>query len=160
MNKPTAPILPPLGSPAWTQDEAIAFESARECITDWMAILTTRIQSELDKVNPNQMVVESLDAELSRLHTERTGLRVDDEAHVARVRAEYSALVRAWRSEQALTPSSDEHQLLDDQLFIEPTEDQRLVMARIGARPGAVGYDAEDRLVRVRSDGTLEVLVV
>lgn len=158
MNKPTAPILPPLEAPSWTQDEAIAFEAARECMTDWMAILTGQIHAESYKANPDQTLVDSLRAEFSRLHAERADLHVNDSANVARVRAEYGALVRGWRANRAMAAGVDVHQIPDEQLFVEPTDEQRMVMARIGARSGAVGDDAEGRLVRVRSDGTFEVL--
>jgi hypothetical protein len=52
----------------------------------------------------------------------------------------------------------DELRIMDDLLFVEPTAAQRQAMARIGSRPGAVGEDAEGRLVRVRADGSLKVL--
>lgn len=52
----------------------------------------------------------------------------------------------------------DELRIMDDLLFLEPTAAQRKAMARIGARAGAVGEDAEGRLVRVRADGSIEVL--
>ena len=52
----------------------------------------------------------------------------------------------------------DELRIMDDLLFLEPTAAQRQAMARIGARAGAVGEDAEGRLVRVRADGSTEVL--
>lgn len=52
----------------------------------------------------------------------------------------------------------DELRIMDDLLFLEPTAAQRMAMARIGARAGAVGEDAEGRLVRVRADGSTEVL--
>jgi hypothetical protein len=52
----------------------------------------------------------------------------------------------------------DELRIMDELPFTEPTVAQRQAMARIGARVGAVGEDAQGRLVRVRADGGLEVL--
>jgi hypothetical protein len=84
----------------WTQDEAIAFECAREVITDLRAILTDQIAEESSKAPPDADKLESLHAESSRLFRERAGLHVKDHAEVARVRAEYGARIRAWRAER------------------------------------------------------------
>lgn len=81
----------------WTQDEAIAFECAREVITDMMAIKTGQIAQEGDKAAPDADRLANLRAERSRLAQERAALHVDDLATVARVRAKYGAIVRAWR---------------------------------------------------------------
>lgn len=82
----------------WTQDEAIAFECAREVITDMMAIQTSQIAEEASKAAPAADRLVSLRAERSKLAQERATLHVDDQAAVARVRTEYGAIVRAWRS--------------------------------------------------------------
>jgi len=86
----------------WTQDEAIAFECAREVISDLMAIQTAQIAEESSKENPDVERVDSLRAERSRLFCERAGLHVKDHAMVAHVRAEYGARVRVWRAEHAV----------------------------------------------------------
>ena len=83
----------------WTQDQAIAFECAREVITDMMAICTGRIADERTKKSPDTELIATLRADRSRLHQERTALHVTDDANVARIRAEYGAIVRAWRAE-------------------------------------------------------------
>lgn len=145
-------------NPRWTQDEAIAFEAARECITDLMAIRTSQIHSEQDKPNPNDAFLASLEAERTRLHQERAALQVADHVQVARVRSVYGAMVRTWRARQSAPHHDLEAQLMDDLLFVEPTDTQRAAMAAIGARPGAVGDDSFGRLVRVRPDGNHEVL--
>lgn len=85
-------------TPKWTQSEAIAFECAREVITDLHAILTGQIVEECSKPQPDAERLISLSAERSRLFQERAGLRVKDHAEIARVRAEYGALVRASRA--------------------------------------------------------------
>lgn len=144
--------------PSWTQDEAIAFEAARECITDLMAIRSGQIHAEQDKPTPDAALLTSLEAERTQLHQQRAALRMADHAQVARVRSEYGAMERTWRSQQA-TPCQDrESQMMDDLLFVEPTDTQRAAMSEIGSRPGAVGDDANGRLVRVRHDGSHEVL--
>jgi hypothetical protein len=83
----------------WTQEEAVAFECAREVITDLMAIYTGRIAEEAGKAQPDADRLATLRAERSRLAQERTGLHVENQAEVARIRAEYGALVRAWRAD-------------------------------------------------------------
>lgn len=81
----------------WTQDEAIAFECAREVITDMMAIQTGQLVEEAAKAAPDADRLASLRAERSRLTQQRAALHVDDLADIARIRAEYGAFVRAWR---------------------------------------------------------------
>ena len=83
----------------WTQNEAVAFECAREVITDLRAILTARITEESNKEHPDTERLAELRAERSRLFRERADLRVKDHAEIARVRAEYGAQVRTWRAE-------------------------------------------------------------
>ena len=83
----------------WTQDEAIAFECAREAITDMMAIQTGQIAEEGSKAAPDADRLASLRSERSRLAREHAALHVDDLAAIARIRTEYGAIVRAWREE-------------------------------------------------------------
>ncbi len=84
----------------WTQDEAIAFECAREVITDLMAIQTGQMAEEACKAAPDAYRLVELRAERSRLAQERAALHVDDLAAVARIRTEYGAIVRAKREER------------------------------------------------------------
>lgn len=79
----------------WTQEEAIAFESARECITHLMAIQSSLLCEEENKRNPDQTSIDKYKAELSRLFKERAALTVTNQTEVARVRSEYGAIVRA-----------------------------------------------------------------
>lgn len=83
----------------WTQDEAIAFECAREVITDLRAILTSQITEEANKEHPDTQRLTELRTERSRLFRERAGLRVKDHTTVSHVRAKYGARVRAWRTD-------------------------------------------------------------
>lgn len=144
--------------PSWTQDEAVAFEAARECITDLIAIRTGEIHTEQDKPNPDAALLATLEAERTRLHQERAALKVADHAQVAHIRSVYGSMVRTWRAQQSAPHQDVEAELVDDLLFVEPTEAERAAFAAFASRPGAVGYDEHDRLVRVRANGSLEVL--
>jgi hypothetical protein len=84
----------------WTQDQAIAYEAARECIGHLIAI---RI-SELHTGSPAPERAAELEADLARLQAERRALRLADEAEIARVREEYGAQVRAWRCAVVASP--------------------------------------------------------
>lgn len=158
MNTPAAPKPVETSAPAWTQDEAVAFESARECITDWISVLISQIHQELSQTTADARRISELEDECTRLHAERSGLRVGDADRIAYVRAKYGTLVRQWRSVHAAELPSAMPAAPDEDDFMNPTAEQRLAMARIGSRPGAVGYDNHERLVRVRADGTFEVL--
>lgn len=82
----------------WTQEEAVAFECAREVITDMMAIQTRRIVAEARKPQPNAARLASLRAERSRLARERASLHVQDHVDIARIRSSYGEIVRAQRA--------------------------------------------------------------
>ena len=79
------------------RDQAIAFECAREVITDWMAIYSGRISHESAKSLPDTNLIAELRANRSKLADERATLRVGDQSDIARIRKEYGAAVRAWR---------------------------------------------------------------
>jgi len=81
----------------WTQDEAIAFEAAKECIGHWMAIHTGMIADESGKATPDAAIITRLRAKRSALAQERAGLHIDNQADIARIRADYGATIRAWR---------------------------------------------------------------
>ena len=81
----------------WTQDQAVAFECAREVITNLMAIYSGRISHESAKALPDTNLIAELRANRSELANERVALHVGDDSDVARIRKEYGAAVRAWR---------------------------------------------------------------
>lgn len=83
----------------WTQDEAIAFECAREVITDMMAICTGQISDESSKATPDADRLAQLRVDRSKLFYERTALHVADQSDIARIRTNYGAIVRAWRED-------------------------------------------------------------
>lgn len=83
------------------QGSAVAFECARECISDMMAIYTGRIAEEEAKPQPDRRQIDVMRAERSRLARERADLRLHDSAHVARIMDEYCLAVRAWAAQSA-----------------------------------------------------------
>jgi len=85
------PLPDPLPPPAFTQDEAIAYECACECTTHLRAIYT----SELYNDSPSPERRAALELEQSRLHEERRTLRVKDHDKIARIRSDYGAMIRA-----------------------------------------------------------------
>lgn len=85
-------------SPAWSQEEAIAFECARECITDLMAFYTAEIHVEKTQLNPNEHRLSFLIAERARLASERRDLHLSDNETIARIRKEYGELIRSFRA--------------------------------------------------------------
>lgn len=82
--------------PQWTQEEAIAFEVAKECIGHWIAIYSGEIADEEKKLAPSAERLARLEAEVSRLSRERASFHVRDHAEVERITAHYGALVRAY----------------------------------------------------------------
>lgn len=69
----------------WTQEESVAFESARECITHLMAICSAQIAS--GRLTAAQ--VDQARGRRSSLAAERAALRVTDHDEIRRIRAEY-----------------------------------------------------------------------
>jgi len=83
----------------WTQDEAIAYECAREAITHLRAILTSEIYDESKKAEPDTQRIEKMQAESGQLFREREKLSVKDHEQISRIRREYGARIRAWNNE-------------------------------------------------------------
>lgn len=81
----------------WTQDQAIAFEVARECISDLMGICSGQLTKERAKTAPDEKVIAEILVERTRLAQERARLRVLDDAGVARATEVYGRAVREWR---------------------------------------------------------------
>lgn len=89
-----------MNKPKWTQDEAVAFECARECITDLMGICSTAIADEESKAAPNLPHLEGLEVQLADLARERAALTVADHEKIATIRSVYGAKVRAYREQR------------------------------------------------------------
>lgn len=83
--------------PKWTQEEAIAFECARECITDLMGICSTEIADEEESQEPDLKKIYNLEKEMAQLAHERANLTLTDHDHIAAIRTEYGARIRAYR---------------------------------------------------------------
>ena len=84
--------------PLWTQEQAIAFESARECITDLAGIYTGLIDVARRQAVPDEARIRSLQARRSTLVQERAALRLQDEARIMEVRQTYGAQIKTFRA--------------------------------------------------------------
>ena len=80
----------------WTQEQAVAFECARECITDMMGICSAKIAEEEGKTDPDRAVLTELENELTRLAFERSSLTITNDERLATVRRQYGALIRRF----------------------------------------------------------------
>ena len=83
----------------WTQDQAVAFECARECIVELMVIcsaelgdLDGQVDVCADRVNRQERRLADLAAELRQLH-------LADTDNIERIRRDYGRQVREYRSE-------------------------------------------------------------
>lgn len=83
----------------WTQNEAIAFECAREAITDLMAVRFAELRAEEDAASPRRERISELDADLARLGRERQALTVDQKDWIEQIRTTYGEQVRAARAQ-------------------------------------------------------------
>lgn len=79
----------------WTQEQAIAFESARECITALMSILTAQLADEEALHGPESPRAKVINDRITVLFKERAALLPTDVDAVGRARREYGAEVRA-----------------------------------------------------------------
>lgn len=86
----------------WTQEQAIAFECAREAITELMALRSAEISEALAQTEPDMARIESLRADRSRLARERANLHVGQDERIARIRADYGIVLRASAAAVAL----------------------------------------------------------
>lgn len=90
--------LPPLAPLRWTHAQAVAFEAARECIGEVMAICSAELHREESQAAPDAGRVQAMRAELARLAAERAALHVHDAERIATVRAACGAWLREHRS--------------------------------------------------------------
>jgi len=75
----------------WSQEEAIAFECARECLTHWVAILS----SEIHQAPASSVELTMLTDERTRVVQERARLSVKDSARLAEIRKIFGDRIRA-----------------------------------------------------------------
>jgi hypothetical protein len=78
----------------WTQEEAISFEAAKDCIGHWIAIHSEQIFDEKNKDFPDLFILKKLTDERSRLCDERREMPFDDPEKIAFIRHYYGALIR------------------------------------------------------------------
>ena len=83
--------------PKWTQDEAINYECARECITDLMGIYSGAIADERAQALPDESKIADLLTSRTSLAHERMSLRLKDHDRIAEIRSVYGARIRAYR---------------------------------------------------------------
>lgn len=84
--------------PKWTQDEAINYECARECITDLMSIFSSSIADERALALPDEAKIKDLLRLRTSLAHERMALRLKDHVRIAEIRSTYGAQIRAYRA--------------------------------------------------------------
>jgi len=89
------PAMTQIAPPLWTQDQAIAFEAAREAVVDVMAGYSAEIDAEESKPQPDAERLAFLEMQTRHCFDVLKSLRVTDDATVAQVLREYSAIVRA-----------------------------------------------------------------
>lgn len=91
-----------MNKPKWSQDEAVAFVCARECITDMMGICSTAIADEESQTAPDAVRLAGLEKNLVELARERATLTLADQDKIATIRREYGAQVRAHRAQHQM----------------------------------------------------------
>lgn len=77
----------------WTQNEAIAFECAREAITDIIAIRTDQITQEAGKNQPDIVLLAKLRSKRSLLVQKRMVLHIEQQDKISRIRKRYGSVV-------------------------------------------------------------------
>jgi hypothetical protein len=92
MAEDPGPDLDSIGG--WTQDEAIAYEVAKETFNDLVGYCMARIYEQEAKPEPDQAVIDHWNSEADRYVRERRGLDASDGDAVQRVITEYGALAR------------------------------------------------------------------
>ncbi len=95
-----SPSFFPPQFPLWTQEQSIAYECAREVITDLSAICSGRIHNEREKQSPDHGLIAALEERITQLFNERCQLTIANQEEIARIRREYGAEVRAWRAQR------------------------------------------------------------
>lgn len=92
MTEDSGPDLDNIGG--WTQDEAIAYEVARETFNDLVGYCMARIYEEEAKAESDQSVIDHWNSEADRYVRERRELDPSDNEAVQKVITEYGALAR------------------------------------------------------------------
>lgn len=85
-------------TPRWSQDEVVAYESARECLTHLMAIYSGAIHEERSRADFDETRLMGLMESRNRLAKERDRLHVTDGSAIERVRNDCGSLIRAYNA--------------------------------------------------------------
>lgn len=88
-------------SVGWTAEQGVAFECAREYISELITIQSRLLARERAKPAPDGDTINRLQQEQRRLSEERTNLKVQDDTAIGRIRKEYGARLKAWHQKQA-----------------------------------------------------------
>lgn len=94
----TAPTFP-----KWSQRQAIAYEAALEAINDVIAGYSEQIAVEYDREAPDQGRIAWLEMRTDQARDVADSFAVTDDATVAQVVMEYSAIVRTRDRQEAGT---------------------------------------------------------
>lgn len=78
----------------WSQEEAIAYECARDYLGEVLGIYSGELDAEEARAVPRQDRLNWLEAEITRLGHARRQLRVSDHEAITEIRAVYGALLR------------------------------------------------------------------
>lgn len=93
--------------PEWSQDQAIAYEAALEAINDVIAGYSEQIDAEVRREPSDQARIAWLEMRTTQARTVAESFHVSDDATVAQVLMEYSAIVLARdRAERGQTATS------------------------------------------------------
>lgn len=79
----------------WTQDQAIAYEAARDAINDVIASYSEQIALEEQRHTPNIARIAWLEVRTSQAIATRDALNVEDTENARQTLSEYSAIFRA-----------------------------------------------------------------
>jgi hypothetical protein len=96
IQKPTEPL--------WTQEEAIAFECAKETVGHMIAICSSLIAKEEMKSPKSEQRIMELEAKSSKFTAERRSLRLKDKVEVERINREYGSKIKAYLKDNGACP--------------------------------------------------------
>ncbi len=94
----------PESMPQWTQEEAVAYECAREAIGGMIAICSALIHAEEEKETPDLARIAALDKKQTEFENERKHLRLKQHEKIAYIRREYGGKLRAYLKEDGSCP--------------------------------------------------------
>lgn len=88
--------ITPSSTQTWTQLEATAYEAAKECLGQWIAVQSSLLLSS--QLKDSQEESEALALEIVRLGALRVTLRLHDTASITAVRTVYGHKLRQWHA--------------------------------------------------------------